>query len=109
MEGPAKYHAPSWSWASIEGPVELNLKVNLMILRQEVYRGSEPAQKFRLLEAKVEVDGFDLFSEVSGGYLKLSAGLRQITICERDWIIDTLSDDNGKSSDFKRDTGGSYI
>jgi hypothetical protein len=88
---PAKYRAPSWSWASIEGPVRLELRSNLKIPGQEVFGGPKLPPIFRLLEAKVDIAGFDPFGEVSGGYLKLFAGLMQVTICEGNWTAESSS------------------
>jgi hypothetical protein len=79
---PAKYRAPSWSWASIEGPVTLSLKSNLAIQGPEM---RERPQGFQLLEAKVDLVGLDPLGGVSGGYLKLHAGLTKVTIRERIW------------------------
>ena len=79
---PDKYRAPSWSWASIEGPVTLFLKSNLAIQGPEM---REEPQRFRLLEANVDLVGLNPLGEVSGGYLKLHAGLKQVMIRERIW------------------------
>ena len=92
---PAKYRAPSWSWASVDGSVELNLKAYLKIPGQEAYGGPEMAQKFRFQDAKVDIDSLDPFGEFSGGNLKLFDRLRQIAIRDPDWTTDALSDDDG--------------
>jgi Heterokaryon incompatibility protein (HET) len=85
---PSKYRAPSWSWASIEGPVIMDLKGGRKIQNEEKYGSTDNPQTFRLLEAATDVTGLDPFGEVSGGYLQLSARLREVTICARNWKID---------------------
>lgn len=85
---PATYRAPTWSWASIEGPVTLDLKCNSGV---EGPGMQGMPQKFQLLEAQVDPLGFDPLGEVSGGYLKLHAALRKVLIQERGWRTESPS------------------
>jgi len=86
---PANYRAPSWSWASIEGPIEMNLKNNTHVKGPET---RESRQMFEVLEAQVENDSLNPLGEVSGGYLRLRTVLREVTLRQR---VDT----EGESSD----------
>jgi hypothetical protein len=86
---PAKYRAPSWSWASIEGPVTMRLQDGHKLRNEEKFRRSSNLQTFRLLEAKVDVAGLDPFGEVSGGHLQLSARLKEVTLRVQDRTFDS--------------------
>jgi len=50
---PAKYRAPSWSWAFIECPVTLCLQANTKIPGEEISGLPDNPQIFQLLEAKL--------------------------------------------------------
>jgi hypothetical protein len=86
---PANYRAPSWSWASIEGPIEMDLKNNTHVKGPET---RESPQRFEVLEAQVENDSLNPLGEVSGGYLRLRTVLREVTLRQ-------CVDREGESSD----------
>ena len=77
---PAKYTAPSWSWASIVGPIKSPL--GLFASYERIW--CSPAYNFgftdnrlrisaKILAANCVVSGLDTTGEVSSGYLVLSA------------------------------------
>jgi len=70
---PVTYRAPSWSWASIEGPIYMDLHPSEL----EKAHGdvSPPADDVRLLDAKIYTVGHNPYGELRGGYLKLSTRL----------------------------------
>lgn len=62
-----EYRAPSWSWASQDGPLRhYGLNVNTMFLSSE----------FDIIDAHVEKKGQDLFGKVQSGYLKIRGKIR---------------------------------
>lgn len=75
---PATYRAPSWSWASIEGPIRMDLHPSEL----EKAHGdvAPPADDVHLLEAKIQTVGQNPYGEVSGGYLKLSTRLWKVVL-----------------------------
>lgn len=75
---PATYRAPSWSWASIEGPVRINLRPSE--LDKAHGQVAPPADDVHLLEAKIETIGHNPYGEVSGGYLRLSTRLWKVAL-----------------------------
>ncbi|KAH9208316.1 hypothetical protein DL95DRAFT_395425, partial [Leptodontidium sp. 2 PMI_412] len=75
---PAKYRAPSWSWAAIEGPIRMNLRPSEL----DKAHGdiSPPADDVHVLESEVNPMGQNPYGEVSGGYLKLSTRLWKVVL-----------------------------
>ncbi|KAK3306275.1 uncharacterized protein B0T15DRAFT_395021, partial [Chaetomium strumarium] len=64
---PAEYRAPSWSWASIEGPVRPGL-------------GGFGSSLITVEEVQLEYLTGDVFGAVTGGWLRLRGPLRQLQL-----------------------------
>ncbi|KAE8359478.1 heterokaryon incompatibility protein-domain-containing protein [Aspergillus caelatus] len=74
LKKPTSYRAPSWSWASAEGPVQFI--VYHFIERCRWKRGiADYEQLATFVDCDVKKDGPDLYGTVSGGYLRLHAPL----------------------------------
>jgi hypothetical protein len=74
---PGRYRAPSWSWASVEGPVRMEIK------REEAWGGMYKTEDVRLVEAKVEpVSERNPYGEVKGGWLKLRTRTCKVVVGE---------------------------
>lgn len=74
LKKPTSYRAPSWSWASVEGPVQFI--VYHFIERCRWKRGiADYEQLATFMDCDVQKDGPDLYGTVSGGYLRLHAPL----------------------------------
>jgi hypothetical protein len=71
------YRAPSWSWASVDGPV--NFGDCIKDLEQPEIRSLSP--KCEILACKVKCDGIDSCGQVSGGYIKIHGPVKVAT-CE---------------------------
>ncbi|RNJ57569.1 hypothetical protein D7B24_005787 [Verticillium nonalfalfae] len=63
------YRAPSWSWASIDGPTCLDG------LGDVVGKGAESDWKFRVLDAHTDVSSANPYGEVTGGWLRIRGRL----------------------------------
>lgn len=77
-KAPSQYRAPSWSWAAMNGPI---VPGSMMEIR------SGTKFSFEILEAGVDVLGHDPMGHVSGGRLKVSGLMKQLTSvveCEGD-------------------------
>jgi hypothetical protein len=75
---PAKYRAPSWSWAAIEGPIRMDLRPSEL---DKAHGDILPlADDVRVLEAKIKPIGQNPYGEVSDGYLKLSTRLWKVIL-----------------------------
>jgi hypothetical protein len=69
---PAEYRAPSWSWASVTGPIRSR-------------RHTSDKMLCTLLECKVDlVDSADPFGMVSGGYIRITGPLTRVDSPEFD-------------------------
>lgn len=60
---PAKYRAPSWSWASLDAEIE--------------YRGLEERPLSKIIDAQVQPVGKDNFGHVASGRLKLKVSVHR--------------------------------
>ncbi|KAK3369591.1 heterokaryon incompatibility protein-domain-containing protein [Lasiosphaeria ovina] len=74
---PAKYRAPSWSWASIEGPIQMALRRGP---KDRGWEGLEKKHAPRLLEAKMVTPGQNPYGEVTGGYLKIATYMWSVVL-----------------------------
>ncbi|KAK1758983.1 heterokaryon incompatibility protein-domain-containing protein [Echria macrotheca] len=73
---PKGYRAPSWSWASIEGPVRMDIKRD-----SGKWSGMYVAEDVKLVEAKVDpVSERNPYGEVKGGWLKLVTRLCKVVV-----------------------------
>jgi len=75
---PAKYRAPSWSWAAIEGPICMDLRPSELDKAHGDVLAT--ADDVRVLEAKIEPIWQNPYGEVSGGYLRLSTRLWKVVL-----------------------------
>ncbi|KAF2176880.1 HET-domain-containing protein [Zopfia rhizophila CBS 207.26] len=73
---PSTYRAPSWSWASLDGPVTLR-RFHLAPRDTVIYYTE-------LLDADITPAGLDPFGPVTAGYLKLSAAMLEVHVRIRD-------------------------
>ncbi|RAQ50242.1 hypothetical protein AFGD_012084 [Aspergillus flavus] len=74
LKKPTSYRAPSWSWASAEGPVQFI--VYHFIERCRWKRGIADYEQLATFEdCDVEKDGPDVYGTVSSGHLRLHAPL----------------------------------
>jgi hypothetical protein len=69
--------APSWSWASVNGPIDY---LPNTILKEKATDSVVPIA--RVLDQKVEIAGSNPFGEVSGGYIDLQAPALQIKLSD---------------------------
>ena len=74
---PAKYLAPSWSWAAVGGPVHYWCQ---MVAFMEPAPKRDPSEvdfgDFKITETVVEATGTNPFGEVSGGHMCLTGRLK---------------------------------
>ncbi|KAH8765302.1 heterokaryon incompatibility protein-domain-containing protein [Hyaloscypha sp. PMI_1271] len=78
----ATYRAPSWSWASVDGPVNFGDCVR-DFEQPEIHRLSS---KCDILECEVTAEGIDSCGQVSGGYITIHGPVR-IATCEPSYGI----------------------
>jgi hypothetical protein len=78
---PSKYRAPSWSWASTEGPFHF------------ITSGQLSGDLIQVIDAKVCPAGIDPTGTVISGYLKLKAYLHPVGIVREDddFVIEGLT------------------
>ncbi|KAH6702239.1 HET domain-containing protein [Verticillium dahliae] len=76
------YRAPSWSWASIDGPTCLDG------LGDVVGKSAESDWKFRVLDAHTDVSSANPYGEVTGGWLRIRGRLATavLTIYSNSWV-----------------------
>ncbi|KAH0537763.1 hypothetical protein FGG08_005511 [Glutinoglossum americanum] len=91
---PAKYRAPTWSWASVEGRV-----VFPWLLQ------AGPAL-CAVLEAKVDAKSNDITGQLCGGYLKISAMVIKLPFRSRQRKNISVTDETGICPDVWYDVGG---
>jgi hypothetical protein len=69
---PSSYRAPSWSWASLDGTVQ--------VMDYDIYTKSEAQNYAKCVDVSVILAGPDPTGEVSAGYLVLDAPLKIATL-----------------------------
>jgi hypothetical protein len=72
---PTQYRAPSWSWASIDGPFGIFVRGT----GWDVGKWTDVAT---VLDCHVTLKGEDPYGEVSDAWIKLRAPLEQLFVCE---------------------------
>jgi hypothetical protein len=69
---PSRYRAPSWSWASLDGTVQ--------VMEYDIYTKSEAQNYAKCVDVSVTLAGLDPTGEVSAGYIVLDAPLKIATV-----------------------------
>ncbi|KAF4629849.1 hypothetical protein G7Y89_g8298 [Cudoniella acicularis] len=90
IKRPLVYRAPSWSWASVDGPVRIR-------------GGARPGERvcIQVLHARIVPKGANIFGEVSGGILRLGCDyLCRVSRKEDNWFLET-----GSTELWTRDKG----
>lgn len=80
---PPGYRAPSWSWASIDGPFG-----NLGLGRDPIYKGAEWVDIATVIDVHIELKGENPYGEVASGWLKIKAPIEPLAPSEEkepDW------------------------
>lgn len=72
---PARYRAPSWSWASVDGPIFYDT-----VLREQGFLPLDMMQQFKLevIEASIVGTQFNPFGEVSSGFIRVKGLLKSV-------------------------------
>lgn len=71
LSHPPQYRAPSWSWASVDGPIRWD------DFSAQIHKHTRP--QFTFLGANLEPDGDDPNGAVKDGWIELSSAVRRAT------------------------------
>jgi hypothetical protein len=75
LERPAQYRAPSWSWASVNGPIVAGARNYTSTARD--------ATLIRIVDIQLQTPTTDLTGQVTSGFLRLSGPLMTIKISKQ--------------------------
>jgi hypothetical protein len=93
-----KYRAPTWSWASVDGPVSM--------LFPKAWTMSHIL--VRVLEAKVDLVSSDPFGPVKGGHLKISCLLVKVDLVPPEPILQQYFDNSDQTFKYRMIERGSW-
>ena len=98
----SEYRAPTWSWASIDGPIEIYLPMESNERLDHLHRDTSMYETYtKVLDARTVCNTDDRFGSVSDGFLLVEGPLNRISVKPKevsDWS--DLSEPFGVSVQF---------